>query len=59
MLIKFFGDFVNFTGVNFRFLSARRICKSDFWVKNPEFATPSNRLETQTIERFQTRTYCW
>ena len=36
--MRFFGVFVNFTGVNSYFLSARRNCKLDPETENSDFA---------------------
>ena len=48
MLIDNFGVFVNFTGVNSRFLSASHVCKHRSWCENCRFRIEFVHLKTQT-----------
>lgn len=59
MLIQFLRGFVNFTGVNSRFLSPSPICKLPIRVKNQGFSPLPRRLESQTKRRFQTKIKGW
>lgn len=59
MLMRFLRGFVNFTGVNSRFLSTSPICKLTIRVKNQGFSPLPRHLESQTKRRFQTKIKGW
>ena len=57
--MRFLGDYVNFTGVNFHFLSQGHKRKHQIWARNSLFTTPPSHLCSQTKACFQNRTRCW
>ena len=59
MLIRFFDDFVNFTGVNSYFLSPRFKCKHPPEGKNRRFTSPPYHFETQMGAGSQRWISCW
>ena len=59
MLMRFFGDFVNFTPVNSHFSSRRHKCKPLPWPQNTRFRFLILHLCSQTMGGFQSRTKRW
>ena len=57
--MRFFNDFVNFTGVNFDFLSRWRNCKLDPGDRNRHFAPLPRYSKLQMKSGFQSGTRRW
>ena len=57
--MRFFGDFVNFTGANSYFLSLEHNCKLSQEAKNCDHPPLAHHSKTQTGNRFQSRILRW
>ena len=57
--MRFFGGFVNFTGVNSGFLSATHNCKLNPGVKNSDPSSLPRHSKLQTKHCFQSRISRW
>lgn len=57
--MRFLGDYVNFTGVNFHFLSPWRKCKPTSRGQNSLFASPPHGSQMQMRTDFQSRIRRW
>ena len=57
--MRFFGDFVNFTGANSYFLSHEHNCKLPLEGKNRDQAPLAHHSKTQMRCRFQSRILRW
>ena len=57
--MRFLGDYVNFTGVNFHFLSPWRKCKPASRGQNSLFASPPHGSQMQMKTDFQSRIQRW